>query len=235
MSSYMFPKQTGGDTIPYPAGSALAAGDVVVVGGQAFGVSSAIPASVAGNLFGPPNTVVRVAHSASGVAIARGQHVWYDTAANEATIVPTATCRSLGMCVTACAATDTFVEVALGTGNAQDAPIELGATTALTLTEADSGRTITNLGGSATATITLPSAPRAGIRYTFIACTDNDIRVDPGDNDAIYMLPSGGTYAKQADGKYARLEAFGDRLIIESNSAGDWVTLDQTAAILIQA
>jgi len=88
---------------------------------------------------------------------------------------------------------------------------------ALTLTVADSGAFISNLGASGAATVNLPSAPPAGCVFNFIVSAAQELRINPGDNDKFYI---GG--AAQTDGKYASADDEGESLTCVSNSAGDW-------------
>lgn len=237
MSNLVAINKSLADTYPHTPAAAVAAGDVVVINGRVFAANSAIAANVPGSVVGQPYTECAFAKATgAGTAIAVGQRVFWDTATSKATLTASNTAYLIGRCTVAAATTDSTVLVSLDSQAPEILPpLETGTTTAYTLTEADHGRTITNIGSTGTTTFTLPSAPRAGIRYAFLCPVNQDIRVDPGASDGIYMTPNGGSFGLQADGKYARLEAHGDRLVIESDSAGNWQLIDQTAAVNIEA
>lgn len=110
-----------------------------------------------------------------------------------------------------------YPSVSIGTPGQFSLVRELTADT--TLTAADSGGVFTNLGASGTITVSLPSAPPAGIRYTFIVAAAQQLRIDPGSSDAFYW--SG---AKQTDGAYLWADDEGESITVVSLSTGDWLT-----------
>lgn len=111
-----------------------------------------------------------------------------------------------------------YVGVSIGTPGVFSLVRELTADT--TLTAADSGGVFTNLGASGTITVSLPSAPPAGLRYTFSVATAQQLRIDPGNSDAFYW--SG---AKQTDGAYLWADDEGESITVVSLSTGDWLTV----------
>jgi len=87
-----------------------------------------------------------------------------------------------------------------------------------TLTEAESGSIHSNLGATATVTLTLPSSASAGTVYNFAVQAAQELRIDPG--TAAIRDDSGQT----AD-KYKSANAVGACLKLVADSAGDWVTI----------
>lgn len=89
-----------------------------------------------------------------------------------------------------------------------------------TLTEHETGSVHSNLGASATITLTLPTITKAGVKFTFAVQAAKELRVDPA--AATIRDDSGQT----AD-KYKTANAIGECLQIISNSDGDWITISK--------
>lgn len=87
-----------------------------------------------------------------------------------------------------------------------------------TLTTAESGSVHTNLGATATITLTLPASVPAGTTFHFAVQAAQELRIDPG--TATIRDDSGQT----AD-KYKWADAIGECLILVADSNGDWVTV----------
>ncbi|UCG56832.1 MAG: hypothetical protein JSU70_18440 [Phycisphaerales bacterium] len=87
-----------------------------------------------------------------------------------------------------------------------------------TLTAAESGSVHSNLGATATVTLTLPSSAPSGTQFTFAVQASEQLRVDPG--TAAIRDNSGQT----AD-KYKSAGVIGASLSIVTDSNGDWATI----------
>ena len=87
-----------------------------------------------------------------------------------------------------------------------------------TLTAAESGSVHTNLGASATVTLTLPASVPAGTVFNFAVQAAQQLRIDPG--TAAIRDDSGQT----AD-KYKSASTIGASLTVIADSAGDWATI----------
>lgn len=87
-----------------------------------------------------------------------------------------------------------------------------------TLTAAESGSVHTNLGASATVTLTLPTSAPAGTVFSFAVQAAQQLRIDPG--TAAIRDDSGQT----AD-KYKSASTIGASLIVIADSAGNWATI----------
>ena len=86
-----------------------------------------------------------------------------------------------------------------------------------TLTEAESGSVHTNLGATATVTLTLPASAAVGTVFSFSVQAAQELRIDPG--TASIRDDSGQT----AD-KYKSASAIGACLGLVADANGDWVT-----------
>ena len=89
-----------------------------------------------------------------------------------------------------------------------------------TLTAAESGSVHTNLGASATATLTLPVSAPPGTMFSFAVQAAQQLRIDPG--TAAIRDDSGQT----AD-KYKSASTIGASLTVIADSAGDWATISK--------
>ena len=87
-----------------------------------------------------------------------------------------------------------------------------------TLTASESGSVHTNLGASATVTLTLPTSAPAGTVFSFAVQAAQQLHIDPG--TAAIRDDSGQT----AD-KYKSANTIGASLTIISDSAGNWATI----------
>jgi hypothetical protein len=87
-----------------------------------------------------------------------------------------------------------------------------------TLTAAESGSVHTNLGATATVTLTLPSSAVAGTVFSFAVQAAQGLRIDPG--TAAIRDDSGQT----AD-KYKSASAVGACLSLVADANGDWATV----------
>lgn len=87
-----------------------------------------------------------------------------------------------------------------------------------TLTAAESGSVHTNLGASATVTLTLPASASPGTVFSFAVQAAQQLRIDPG--TAAIRDDSGQT----AD-KYKSAGTIGASLTIIAESAGNWATI----------
>jgi hypothetical protein len=87
-----------------------------------------------------------------------------------------------------------------------------------TLTAAESGGVHTNLGASATVTLTLPASAPAGTVFSFAVQSAQQLRIDPG--TAAIRDDSG-----QTVDKYKSANTIGASLTIIADSAGDWATI----------
>jgi len=89
-----------------------------------------------------------------------------------------------------------------------------------TLTVAESGSVHTNLGASATVTLTLPASAPAGTTFSFAVQAAQQLRIDPG--TAAIRDDSGQT----AD-KYKSANTIGASLTLIAESAGNWATISK--------
>ena len=87
-----------------------------------------------------------------------------------------------------------------------------------TLTVEESGSVHTNLGATATVTLTLPSSAPEGAVFTFAVQAAQELRVDPG---SVTIRDDSG----QTAGKYKAADAVGESLILIADSNGDWATI----------
>jgi len=87
-----------------------------------------------------------------------------------------------------------------------------------TLTVEESGSVHTNLGATATVTLTLPSSAPEGTVFTFAVQAAQELRVDPG---SVTVRDDSG----QTAGKYKAADAVGESLILIADSNGDWATI----------
>ncbi len=87
-----------------------------------------------------------------------------------------------------------------------------------TLTAAESGSVHTNLGASATVTLTLPASASAGTIFSFAVQAAQELRIDPG--TAAIRDDSG-----QTTDKYKSASTIGASLTVIAESAGNWATI----------
>ena len=87
-----------------------------------------------------------------------------------------------------------------------------------TLTASESGSVHTNLGATATVTLTLPASAPAGSVFSFAVQAAQELRIDPG--TAAIRDNSG-----QTAGKYKSANAIGECLSLVADSNGDWATV----------
>ncbi|MDH4237933.1 MAG: hypothetical protein OEW48_00060 [Phycisphaerae bacterium] len=87
-----------------------------------------------------------------------------------------------------------------------------------TLTVEESGSVHTNLGATATVTLTLPASAPEGTIFNFAVQAVQELRVDPG--TAAIRDDSG-----QTVGKYKAADAIGECLILIADSNSDWATI----------
>jgi len=87
-----------------------------------------------------------------------------------------------------------------------------------TLTEAESGSVHSNLGATATVTLTLPASAPVGTVFYFAVQAAQEFRIEPG--SATIRDDSGQT----AD-KYKSANAIGESLCLIADANGDWVTI----------
>jgi hypothetical protein len=86
-----------------------------------------------------------------------------------------------------------------------------------TLTVAESGSVHSNLGATATVTLTLPNSAPAGTVLSFSVQATQELRIDP---DTAAIRDDSG----QTAGKYKSANAIGASLSLAADSAGDWAT-----------
>jgi hypothetical protein len=162
---------------------------------------------------------------ASGV-IAAGVKVYTD-AAGKVTSTLDAAQYLVGISLSAAAADGDVIEVAhavplLMTSTLTTVlPIVVDAD-GLTITSAQSGSVISNLGASGAAVYALPAAT-AGLHYRFAVEAAQELRIDPNGSETI-ALPSSGVQG--AAGKYLTADAIGERVHLCCISAGTWDVLD---------
>jgi hypothetical protein len=87
-----------------------------------------------------------------------------------------------------------------------------------TLTSVESGSIHSNLGATATVTITLPDSAPAGAVFSVAVQATQELRIDPG--TATIRDDSG-----QTAGKYKSANTIGASLSLVADSAGDWATI----------
>jgi hypothetical protein len=115
-------------------------------------------------------------------------------------------------------------------GGDEDVNTKTQADSPVALTAADHGKTFNNLGATGVVVFSLPAAPTVGIRIRFVAAAAQEIRVDPGANDAIFI-----NGAKQADGKYVSFDDEGELLELISNANGDWIPAASAGTFTVEA
>jgi hypothetical protein len=86
-----------------------------------------------------------------------------------------------------------------------------------TLTVAESGSVHTNLGATATVTLTLPTSAPVGTEFTFAIQAAQELRIDPG---AAAIRDDCG----QTVDKYKSANGIGECLKLVADANGDWVT-----------
>lgn len=94
--------------------------------------------------------------------------------------------------------------------------------TGITLTPAQSGAIISNLGASAAAVYALPAAT-PGLEFEFLVEVAQELRIDPNGTETI-ALPSSGVQG--AAGKYLTADAVAERVRLVCLTAGTWDVLD---------
>ena len=82
----------------------------------------------------------------------------------------------------------------------------------------ESGSVHTNLGATATVTLTLPASAPEGTMFTFAIQATQELRVDPA---AAAIRDDSG----QTSGKYKAADAVGECLTLVADSNGDWTTV----------
>ena len=87
-----------------------------------------------------------------------------------------------------------------------------------TLAVEESGSVHTNLGATATVTLTLPASAPEGAIFTFAVQATQELRIDPG---AAAIRDDSG----QTSGKYKTADAVGECLTLVADSNGDWTTV----------
>ena len=92
------------------------------------------------------------------------------------------------------------------------------ATSARTLTAAESGTVVSNAGASAAFAFTLPPAT-VGLRFVAVVEAAYELRLDPDGTETI-ALPSSGV--QSAAGKYIGADAVGEKVEIICITAGTW-------------
>jgi hypothetical protein len=92
------------------------------------------------------------------------------------------------------------------------------ATSARTLTAAESGTVVSNAGASAAFAFTLPPAT-VGLSFTAVVEAAYELRLDPSGTETI-ALPSSGV--QSAAGKYIGADAVGEKVVIICITAGTW-------------
>lgn len=162
-----------------------------------------------------PLTIGTVAKITAAAALAVGVGV-YGAAAGK--VSSTSAGISYGIVADSAFADGDFASVTIGAGPALVNFYTVTQAAGLTLTVADSGCIVTNVGASGAATVTLPTDPPAGVFYRFYVSAAQELRVDPGAGNKIVGL---GALAP-ADAEYVTANANGEFLNILSNSAGDW-------------
>lgn len=93
-----------------------------------------------------------------------------------------------------------------------------------TLTSAETGKTCTNIGASATVTLTLPAAA-AGLWFRFVRSAAYELRVDPNGSE---LVGDGGA------GKYLTLLGTG-AVTIRSFASGSWLVVEDSAPFNYEA
>lgn len=91
-------------------------------------------------------------------------------------------------------------------------------TASASLSRAQSGMTVSNLGAAGTVTLTLPQDAPIGTRFFAAVQAAQALRIDPGAAGAFYF--SG---AKQTDDKYLWADDEGESAIFVADGNGDWV------------
>ncbi|MHC4748544.1 MAG: hypothetical protein ACYTFW_01590 [Planctomycetota bacterium] len=87
-----------------------------------------------------------------------------------------------------------------------------------TLTEAESGSVHSNLGATATVTLTLPASAPAGTVFSFAVQAAQELRIDPG---TVTIRDDSG----QTADKYKSANAIGACIGLIADSNGDWATI----------
>lgn len=100
-----------------------------------------------------------------------------------------------------------------------------------TLTAADSGKLLTNLGASGAATFVLPPAV-PGLEFLFAVKVAQELRIDPDGTETI-ELPS--TAAQQAAGKYIVADAIGEFVHLRCLAEGDWAVVNSAGTWTAEA
>jgi hypothetical protein len=98
----------------------------------------------------------------------------------------------------------------------------LVSATGITLTPAQSGAVISNLGAAAAAVYALPPAT-PGLNFSFLVEVAQELRIDPDGTETV-AAPATGVQA--AAGKYIGADAIGERVSLVCVTAGTWDVLD---------
>lgn len=93
-----------------------------------------------------------------------------------------------------------------------------------TLTSGETGKTCTNIGASATVTLTLPAAA-SGLWFRFVRSAAYELRVDPNGSETI---GEGGA------GKYLTIQGSG-AVTVRSFASGSWLVVDDSAIFNYEA
>lgn len=206
-----------GDRVDYTPGSAVTAGDVVVVGDFIGVAADNIAANTLGSLL--ISGVFNFAKAAGAIAI--GTILYWDATNDVVSANPGVGLR-IGPCTKAALSGDTTVEAKLGPIGASNGGA--GVVTkdaAYTVTEADNGRTF--VATAVDLVFTLP-ATKNGLEYTFytgLASTTTGLSISPAAADKINGL--GITAADNKDLiNTAATDAVGDCVTIRGDGVDGW-------------
>jgi len=100
-----------------------------------------------------------------------------------------------------------------------------------TLTAAQTGTIVSNLGASAAAAFNLPAAT-VGLEFIFVVEVAQELRINPDGTETV-ALPATGV--QQAAGKYITADAIGERIHLVCISAGTWDALSHAGTWTVEA
>ena len=117
------------------------------------------------------------------------------------------------------------------TASTQNVDVTVAKTADYSVTVADSGKVFTNYGDNGAIVFSLPAAPVAGLKYTFVVAAVYALGIDPGANDKILF---GNGADALADGEVLTLTPadandLGATITVVSIASGDWVVTNAWA------
>jgi len=197
-------------------GVAIAAATLIAVNGVVAWVPDAIAIAGTGTII----QGIQVHYSAvTAEAWEQDDVIFWDAAAGKLTSVALGNVKA-GYCIEAKTTSMTSGKINLYLPESGKFRHEINASAAnVTLTEAMSGATLTNLGAAAERIFSLPAQPKIGTYFRAKVCVAQDLSIDPAADDG--FLVNG---AAAANGKKISANAIGEWCDIEYIGGNKWST-----------